>query len=61
MLRMELTLTPGVYEYRIVADSEWMPAPLAHETAPNPFVSLNAVLRFPPPARPETGKARRTA
>jgi len=42
----ELTLPPGVYEYRIVADGEWMPDPLAAETAPNPFGGVNSVLRI---------------
>ena len=40
----ELTLPPGVYEYRIVADGEWLPDPLATETNPNPFGGLNSVL-----------------
>ena len=42
----ELTLPPGVYEYRIVADGEWMPDPLACETTPNPFGGMNSVLRL---------------
>jgi 1,4-alpha-glucan branching enzyme len=41
----ELTLPPGVYEYRIVADGEWLPDPLATETNPNPFGGLNSVLK----------------
>jgi 1,4-alpha-glucan branching enzyme len=41
----ELTLAPGVYEYRIVADGEWMADPLARETNRNPFGGLNSVLR----------------
>jgi 1,4-alpha-glucan branching enzyme len=41
----ELTLPPGVYEYRIVADDEWMVDPLAKETTPNPFGGTNSVLR----------------
>jgi 1,4-alpha-glucan branching enzyme len=41
----ELTLPPGVYEYRIVADGEWMADPLARETTPNPFGGENSVLR----------------
>ena len=43
--RKELTLPPGVYEYRIVADGEWMADPLAGETNPNPFGGLNSVLK----------------
>jgi 1,4-alpha-glucan branching enzyme len=41
----ELTLPPGVYEYRIVADGEWTVDPLARETSPNPFGGMNSVLR----------------
>ena len=42
----ELTLAPGVYEYRIVADGEWMPDPLARETTQNPFGGMNSVLKI---------------
>ena len=42
----ELTLPPGVYEYRIVADGEWMPDPLTPETTPNAFGGMNSVLRI---------------
>jgi hypothetical protein len=41
----KLTLPPGVYEYRIVADGEWIPDPLATETIPNPFGGHNSVLK----------------
>jgi len=41
----ELTLPPGVYEYRFVVDSEWMPDPQAAETTPNPFGGVNSVIR----------------
>jgi 1,4-alpha-glucan branching enzyme len=41
----ELVLAPGVYEYRLVVDGEWMPDPQASETAPNPFGASNSVLR----------------
>ena len=47
----ELTLPSGVYEYRIVADGEWMPDPLASETTPNQFGGVNSILRVSP--RPE--------
>jgi 1,4-alpha-glucan branching enzyme len=40
-----LVLQPGVYEYRLVVDGQWMPDPQAKETAPNPFGDLNSVLR----------------
>lgn len=55
----ELTLPPGVYEYRIVADGEWMPDPLASETRPNPFDGVNTVLRVPPPSQPDAGETKR--
>ena len=41
----ELTLSPGVYEYRIVADGEWMPDPVATENVPNPFGGFNSLRR----------------
>lgn len=39
-----LVLRPGVYEYRLMVDGEWMPDPRASETAPNPFGEMNSVL-----------------
>jgi hypothetical protein len=39
-----LSLAPGDYEYRFVADGEWMDDPLACRHAPNPFGGQNAVL-----------------
>lgn len=41
----ELVLPPGVYEYRLVVDGEWMPDPRVSETAPNPFGGMNSVLK----------------
>ncbi len=41
----ELVLAPGVYEYRLVVDGEWIPDPLGGETSPNPFGGLNSVLK----------------
>jgi hypothetical protein len=38
-------LPPGAYEYRLVVDDQWVTDPLARETAPNPFGSVNAVLQ----------------
>jgi 1,4-alpha-glucan branching enzyme len=43
----ELSLPPGTYEYRFVADGQWMHDPAAHKTAPNPFGGLNSVLEVP--------------
>ena len=42
--RKELVLPPGVYEYRLVVDGEWMTDPLGQATSPNPFGGLNSVL-----------------
>jgi len=41
----ELTLAPGVYEYRLVVDGVWIPDPRAIETVPNPFGGVNSVLK----------------
>lgn len=41
----ELFLAPGVYEYCLVVDGEWMADPLAKESVPNPFGGRNSVLR----------------
>jgi hypothetical protein len=41
----ELSLKPGVYEYRLVVDGEWMPDSRASEIAPNPFGGMNSVLK----------------
>lgn len=44
---VELALPPGRYEYRLVADGEWLSDPDAHEYVPNPFGSFNSVLVVP--------------
>ena len=41
----ELVLAPGVYEYLLVVDGEWMPDPHASGTAPNQFGGINSVLK----------------
>ena len=41
----ELILAPGVYEYRLVVDGEWMPDPGSSETVTNPFGEMNSVVR----------------
>ena len=43
--RKELALPPGVYEYRLVVDGEWMSDPQGTETVPNPFGGQNSVLK----------------
>lgn len=44
----ELTLAPGRYEYRLLADGQWIDDPAAKETVPNPFGGFNAVLIVQP-------------
>jgi hypothetical protein len=41
----ELVLPPGVYDYRLVVDGEWIADPLGKEALPNPFGVLNSVIR----------------
>lgn len=40
----DLSLPPGRYEYRFVADGIWVDDPHAKETVANPHGGLNAVL-----------------
>ena len=40
----ELVLEPGIYEYCLVVDGEWMPDPRANDTVPNPFGGMNSIL-----------------
>jgi len=42
--RAELKLAPGRYEYRFVADGEWVDDPNACEQTDNPFGGKNCVL-----------------
>jgi len=42
---LDLTLTPGAYEYRFVVDGQWCDDPLAKERVKNPHGGWNAVLR----------------
>lgn len=39
-----LALPPGRYEYRFVADGQWMDDPAATETVLNPYGGQNALL-----------------
>ena len=39
-----LSLAPGDYEYRFVADDQWMDDPLSCRNVANPFGGVNAVL-----------------
>jgi 1,4-alpha-glucan branching enzyme len=56
----ELVLPPGIYEYLLVADGQWVPDPLAKETAPNPFGGVNSVVRLANGAHPPPGKGAST-
>jgi 1,4-alpha-glucan branching enzyme len=40
----ETALMPGMYEYCLVVDRQWIPDPLARETVPNPFGGRNSIL-----------------
>ncbi len=44
---VELPLPPGRYEYRFIADGEWLDDPAAKEVVPNPHGGANAVLNVP--------------
>jgi 1,4-alpha-glucan branching enzyme len=46
----ELSLSPGIYEYRLIVDGEWIPDPLAEDHVPNPFGGINSLLTVPSPA-----------
>jgi hypothetical protein len=42
-----MSMLPGRYEYRLVADGEWLSDPEAHDYIPNSFGSFNSVLIIP--------------
>ena len=42
---VDATLAPGTYEYGLVVDGNWMTAPHARESVPNPFGGRNSILR----------------
>jgi 1,4-alpha-glucan branching enzyme len=41
----ETALAPGIYEYCLVVDGQWMPDPLARESVPNPYGGQNSILK----------------
>jgi 1,4-alpha-glucan branching enzyme len=45
---VELALPPGRYEYRFIADGDWVDDPSAKEVVPNPHGGANALLVVPP-------------
>lgn len=44
---VELSLPPGRFEYRFIADGEWVDDPNAKEFVPNPHGGANALLVVP--------------
>lgn len=46
----DTVLPPGTYEYCLVVDGQWIPDPLAKESAPNPFGGRNSILTVARPA-----------
>jgi 1,4-alpha-glucan branching enzyme len=40
----ETSLAPGIYEYCLVVDGQWIPDPLAKDFVPNPFGGRNSIL-----------------
>ena len=41
----DTVLLPGIYEYCLIVDGQWMPDPAAKETVANPFGGRNSILR----------------
>lgn len=40
----DVTLPPGIYEYRLVVDGSWMPDPSADHAVTNPFGERNSLV-----------------
>jgi 1,4-alpha-glucan branching enzyme len=47
--RKKMSLSPGRYEYKLIADDAWVEDLPGVEVAPNPFGTQNFVLRVPAP------------
>lgn len=47
--RVTVPLAAGRYEYRFVADGQWLADPSATESAPNPFGGQNSIKVVEPP------------
>jgi 1,4-alpha-glucan branching enzyme len=47
--RAKVTLKPGVYQYKFIADGVWVTDPEAPDMAPDPFGGVNSLLRIPGP------------
>lgn len=46
---VELSLHPGIYEYRFVVDGHWCEDPLAASRGANPYGGCNSILIVPRP------------
>jgi 1,4-alpha-glucan branching enzyme len=44
---LQLDLSPGSHEYRLVVDGRWISDPQADGAVPNPFGDLNSVVVVP--------------
>jgi len=42
-----LALSPGQYQYKFLADGEWVPDPAAQRSVTNQYGSLNSVVEVP--------------
>ena len=40
-----VTLSPGTYEYKFVVDGQWVTDPKANWAVPNPYGSMNSVVK----------------
>lgn len=54
----DVTLSPGIHEYRFVADGAWMADPGNPRVVPNPFGGLNSVVEVLPPPVARTPSSR---
>ena len=54
----ELVLAPGIYEYLLVADGEWLADPHAEATVPNPFGGVNSVITVPADQNDQNGNSK---
>jgi 1,4-alpha-glucan branching enzyme len=43
-----VALAPGRYQYKFIADNEWIPDPVAQKSVPNEHGSLNSVIEVRP-------------
>ncbi len=43
---IKLSLSPGIYRYRLVPDGRWQQDPFNEKTEPNPFGDLNSIVNI---------------